>query len=74
MVVLLVMLGATGLMIDTIGLEMTEPLRQDVEAKRYLATTRSGYGELLSLASARNLELQVGLIDPEEVAAFQRQP
>lgn len=56
------------------GPEMTEPIRLHVLAKRYLATTRPGYSGLLSLASTRSLELQGGLMNPEEVAAFQRQP
>lgn len=56
------------------GPAVTEPIRLHVPAKRYLATTRPGYRELLSPASTKSLELQGGPMSPEEVAAFEREP
>lgn len=45
-----------------------------VQAKRYLATTRPGYLERLSAASARTLELQGGPMSEAECASFELNP
>ncbi|NJL99934.1 MAG: HD domain-containing protein [Synechococcaceae cyanobacterium SM2_3_2] len=55
-------------------LEVTEPIRLHVSAKRYLAAVRSGYGELLSPASTKSLKLQGGPMTPKEVCEFEREP
>jgi len=56
------------------GPEVTEPIRLHVPAKRYLATARPGYRELLSPASTKSLELQGGPMTPDELRAFEREP
>ncbi len=56
------------------GQEVTEPARLHVAAKRYLCTIDAAYRAGLSSASARSLELQGGLMTPEEVAAFEASP
>ncbi|NJL99257.1 MAG: hypothetical protein HC924_10830 [Synechococcaceae cyanobacterium SM2_3_2] len=55
-------------------LEVTEPIRLHVSAKRYLTAVRSGYSELLSPASIKSLKLQGGPMTPEEVCEFEREP
>jgi [1-hydroxy-2-(trimethylamino)ethyl]phosphonate dioxygenase len=52
------------------GMEVTEPVRLHVAAKRYLATTEQGYYDLLSAASVQSLKLQGGLMSPAETARF----
>jgi predicted HD phosphohydrolase len=45
-----------------------------VEAKRYLASTKAGYLNRLSPASARTLDLQGGPMSAEEAERFRRHP
>jgi len=56
------------------GAGVTEPVRLHVAAKRYLATTERGYYDLLSQASIQSLQLQGGLMSPEECARFAKEP
>ena len=56
------------------GLELTEPVRMHVAAKRYLAATEPGYYDLLSDASKLSLTLQGGPMTPEQVRAFEAEP
>lgn len=49
-------------------------IEQHVQAKRYLVTTRPEYRQALSEASKRTLELQHGLMSPEQVLAFEALP
>ena len=56
------------------GPAVTEPIRLHVPAKRYLAATRQEYRGLLSQASTKSLELQGGPMNPDELAAFEREP
>jgi predicted HD phosphohydrolase len=52
------------------GLEVSEPVRLHVAAKRYLAASEAGYFDLLSDASKLSLKLQGGPMDAEEQAKF----
>lgn len=56
------------------GLELTEPVRMHVAAKRYLSATEAGYFDLLSDASKLSLTLQGGPMSPEQVQAFEAEP
>jgi [1-hydroxy-2-(trimethylamino)ethyl]phosphonate dioxygenase len=56
------------------GLDVTEPVRLHVAAKRYLATSEAGYFELLSPASVQSLRLQGGLMSDAECASFAAEP
>ena len=51
-----------------------EPIRLHVDAKRYLCATRPGYGDTLSPASRRSLELQGGPFTALEAHRFIAQP
>lgn len=51
-----------------------EPIRMHVDAKRYLCQADPGYWETLSPASRRSLELQGGVFDALQAAAFIAQP
>jgi predicted HD phosphohydrolase len=53
---------------------VTEPVRLHVTAKRYLCTVEPGYFEKLSEPSILSLQLQGGLMDPDEVATFEANP
>jgi [1-hydroxy-2-(trimethylamino)ethyl]phosphonate dioxygenase len=53
---------------------VTEPVRLHVTAKRYLCTTEAGYFEKLSEPSVLSLQLQGGLMTPDEVTAFEANP
>lgn len=55
------------------GLEVSEPVRLHVLAKRYLATTQNGYYELLSDASIVSLKLQGGIMSSTELKAFEKE-
>ena len=55
------------------GPEVTEPIRLHVAAKRYLCTVEPEYTKCLGADSVRSLELQGGLMTPDEVAAFARE-
>ncbi|WP_374534357.1 phosphonate degradation HD-domain oxygenase [Phenylobacterium sp.] len=56
------------------GLEVTDPVRLHVEAKRYLAKREPGYLEALSGASQQSLELQGGPMSQAEADAFEAEP
>src|SRR5262245_2923398 len=52
------------------GLEVSEPVRLHVEAKRFLCSMDPDYQASLSNASRRSLALQGGTMTDEEVAKF----
>ena len=56
------------------GPEVSEPVRLHVAAKRYLCTVESDYFGKLAPDSVRSLQLQGGLMSPDEVEAFRRHP
>lgn len=49
-------------------------VRYHVAAKRYICATDPSYFDLLSAASIHSLKLQGGPMNPEEVAAFEKNP
>lgn len=51
-----------------------EPIRLHVDAKRYLCQAEPGYWDSLSPVSKRSLELQGGVFDAHQAAAFIVQP
>jgi phosphonate degradation associated HDIG domain protein len=51
-----------------------DPIKLHVDAKRYLCRANEGYRARLSEDSKRSLELQGGVFDGEQAAAFLRQP
>ena len=53
------------------GPGVTEPVRMHVAAKRYLATTESGYFDKLSDASKLSLKLQGGPMTETQARAFE---
>lgn len=59
---------------ERFGLEVSEPVRLHVEAKRYLCAVQPGYRSSLSPASRLTLELQGGAMTDLEVAAFKANP
>ena len=56
------------------GLEVTEPVRLHVAAKRYLCAVEPGYRAGLSAASELSLQLQGGPLSGGEIAAFEDEP
>jgi phosphonate degradation associated HDIG domain protein len=56
------------------GLEVTEPIRLHVTAKRYLCAVEPQYMRALSPASIRSLELQGGPLKHAEVLRFEEHP
>jgi len=56
------------------GPEVSEPVRLHVAAKRYLCTVEPDYFGKLAPDSVRSLELQGGLMSPDEVEAFRANP
>jgi phosphonate degradation associated HDIG domain protein len=56
------------------GPEIVEPIRLHVAAKRYLCAVEPAYGDALSPASRRSLELQGGPMSAGECAEFQANP
>jgi predicted HD phosphohydrolase len=56
------------------GAEVSEPVRLHVAAKRYLCTIESDYFGKLAPDSVRSLELQGGLMSPDELEAFRAHP
>lgn len=56
------------------GPTVSEPVRLHVDAKRYLCAVEPGYYDLLSEASVVSLKLQGGVMDEEEVKAFEQSP
>jgi [1-hydroxy-2-(trimethylamino)ethyl]phosphonate dioxygenase len=53
---------------------VSEPVRLHVAAKRYMCTTDPTYFEKLSPPSVQSLEIQGGLMNEEEVWAFEKNP
>lgn len=53
------------------NMEVTEPIRLHVAAKRYLCTVEPGYIDQLSEPSVISLRLQGGVMTPGEVLAFE---
>jgi phosphonate degradation associated HDIG domain protein len=51
-----------------------EPIRLHVDAKRFLCYSEPGYGDTLSMASKRSLELQGGVFDSAGARTFLHQP
>jgi gamma-butyrobetaine dioxygenase len=64
-------IGATWLS-QWFVLDVTEPIRLHVAAKRYLCTTEPGYLDRLSAASTHTLHLQGGPMSRREVVEFDR--
>ena len=56
------------------GLEISQPVRLHVTAKRYQCTINPDYLEQLSPASTKSFVLQGGKMDEGEVSAFERNP
>jgi phosphonate degradation associated HDIG domain protein len=56
------------------GLEVSEPVRLHVAAKRYLCATDSSYVEHLSAASIKTLKLQGGPMAADEIREFEAEP
>ncbi len=56
------------------GPGVADPVRLHVAAKRYLCTVEPDYFDLLSADSVRSLELQGGIMDHAEQAAFEAEP
>jgi len=56
------------------GEAVLEPIRQHVDAKRYLCYSEEGYWASLSDASKRSLELQGGTFDAREAHEFLKRP
>ena len=56
------------------GVEVSEPIRLHVLAKRYLVTTVPGYRQKLSADSQRSLLLQGGPMGSAECAQFEASP
>ena len=52
--------------------EVIEPIRLHVQAKRYLCTVDPSYQATLSEPSVQSMKLQGGLLNPEEIAAFEQ--
>lgn len=53
-------------------IEVTEPVKLHVAAKRYLCATEDAYLEKLSPVSVRSLELQGGPFSPRQAKAFEQ--
>jgi phosphonate degradation associated HDIG domain protein len=56
------------------GMEVSEPVRLHVDAKRYLCTAEPGYWDRLSDASKLSLRLQGGPLPPPAAARFAAGP
>lgn len=54
--------------------EVSEPVRLHVAAKRYLCTVDPEYAARLSRASVLSLEVQGGLMHPDELRSFESNP
>jgi [1-hydroxy-2-(trimethylamino)ethyl]phosphonate dioxygenase len=59
---------------ERFSLEISEPVRLHVPAKRYLCAIDASYFRQLSSASVHTLRLQGGPMSLEETRAFERQP
>jgi len=66
-------LGSTWLA-GRFGIEISDPVRLHVAAKRYLCATDPGYFASLSRPSVHSLRLQGGPMSDTECAAFEREP
>lgn len=66
-------LGAQALL-PLWGAAVSEPVRQHVQAKRYLVATRPGYADKLSVDSVRSLALQGGPMSSVDCLAFAARP
>jgi len=66
--------GAIPFLGQIFGVEVTEPIRLHVLAKRYLCAVDSQYWQGLSPASQRSLQLQGGIFSPQEAEEFIRLP
>lgn len=51
---------------------VSEPVRLHVAAKRYMCTTEPSYFDKLTPPSVQSLEIQGGLMDEEEIWAFEQ--
>jgi [1-hydroxy-2-(trimethylamino)ethyl]phosphonate dioxygenase len=56
------------------GLEVSDPVRLHVAAKRYLCATETDYYRNLSPASVHTLQLQGGPMPAAQLSAFEREP
>lgn len=56
------------------GAEVTEPVRLHVAAKRYLCAVDPAYFDTLSPVSVHSLQLQGGVYDADQAAAFAATP
>lgn len=65
---------AGGYLERMFGAAVAEPIRLHVEAKRFLCATVPGYGQGLSQASVRSMELQGGVFSPADAAKFLDRP
>ena len=66
-------LGATWLQ-KTFDLDVCEPVKLHVPAKRYRCAVDHEYRSRLSAASTRSLQLQGGAMNDDEVALFRENP
>ncbi|MEO1945327.1 MAG: HD domain-containing protein [Candidatus Thioglobus sp.] len=57
---------------DYFPISVVEPIRQHVDAKRYLCAVKSDYFDRLSAASVQTLNLQGGSMNAEEVKEFEK--
>ncbi len=67
-------IASQGFLSTFFGPEVSEPARLHVAAKRYLCATEEGYHAGLSSASRLSLELQGGVMSPEEAIRFAESP
>jgi phosphonate degradation associated HDIG domain protein len=67
-------LRAMGLLTQTFGLAVAEPVRLHVAAKRYLVTVSPNYAAQLTPASMHSLQLQGGPMSAVERELFDDQP
>lgn len=65
---------AYGWIKDHFGIQVADPVRLHVAAKRYLCTVEPGYLEKLSPASRKSFYDQGGLMDSTELANFRNEP
>ena len=63
---------AAGWLARYFGLEVTEPVRLHVIAKRYLCTVEPEYRQRLSAASIESLELQGGSLSLADIREFEQ--
>lgn len=56
------------------GIEVTDPIRLHVAAKRYLCYSHPGYAHSLTPYAVQSLQRQGGAFTPDEARAFMREP